>query len=129
MELHEALTLRRKTIKMSFEDLSNKTNISISTLKKVFTGITANPAYETVRAIAHAMGITTDDITDMMDGKPARRLPQEAINFARKYDSLDEWGKRAVDAIIDIEYQRCQKSIEQLLDEAEAEQAAEEAIG
>lgn len=121
MELYEALTLRRKAIKMSFEELCNRSGISISTLKKIFTGVTTNPAYETVRIIANAMGITTDDLTDMMDGKPANRLSSEALELARRYDALDKWGKQAIDAVMRVETERCAGlSVEDILDAADA---------
>ena len=94
MELYEALSYQRRAIKMSFEELNNKTGISVSTLKKIFTGVTSNPAFETVRTIAYAMGITTNDLTHMMREEQPRTLSLEAQRFARDFDSLSEDKKR-----------------------------------
>lgn len=94
MELYEALSHQRRLIKMSFEELNSKTNISVSTLKKIFTGVTANPAFETVRTIAYAMGITTNDLTHMMRDEPSTTLSLEAQRMGRDFDSFPEEKKR-----------------------------------
>ena len=61
-------------------------------------------------------------------GGYANRLSLEEERLLERYRALDEWGKRAIDAIMEVESQRSsRRSIEDILDEAE--QAAEEAIG
>lgn len=90
MELYEVLSQRRKSIKMSFDDLSAASKIPVSTLKKILTGVTANPPFETVRAIAHAMGITTDDVSNATIKKTDPEFSPAAMDLARRYDSLSE---------------------------------------
>lgn len=102
MELYEALSQQRKAIRMSFEELNNRTGISISTLKKIFTGVTANPAFETVRAIAYAMGITTDDLADIMREEPQARLSVEAQRLARDFDELPDDKKRLLRGFLEL---------------------------
>lgn len=109
MELFEVLANRRRQIKMSFEDLSAASKIPVSTLKKIFTGITANPPFETVRCIAYAMGITTDDVSAAMDQSVDYGLSPSALSIARKYDALDDHGKEVVEVIVDLESQRVER--------------------
>lgn len=94
MELYEALSHQRRAIKMSFEELNRKTGISVSTLKKIFTGVTSNPAFETVRTIAYAMDITTDDLTNLMHENTENTLSIEAQRMGRDFDSFPEEKKR-----------------------------------
>ena len=49
---------RKKELKLTFEDLSNKTELSVRTLKSLFTGERANATTFTVQAIEKALGIT-----------------------------------------------------------------------
>lgn len=54
----------------------------------------------------------------------SNKLSIHESQLIEKYRALDEWGKRAIDAIMEVESQRCsRRSIEDVLDEAE--QAAE----
>lgn len=100
MELFEVLASRRREIKMSFEDLSLSSKIPVSTLKKIFTGVTANPPFETVRAISYAMGITTDDVSNAMHATAEQRFSPAALDLARRYDTLPERTQRLLSAIV-----------------------------
>lgn len=51
----------RKQIGMSIEELSSKSGVPLSTLKKISAGITKAPQVDTLQAIAHALGKTLDD--------------------------------------------------------------------
>lgn len=53
---------QKKSLHLTFEDLAEKTKISISTLKDIFRGATTNPRIETVAAIEKALEII-DGIT------------------------------------------------------------------
>lgn len=100
MELFEVLSNRRKKIRMSFEELNSASGIPVSTLKKIFTGVTANPPFETVRSIAHAMGLTTDDLIASMDGPSVADLSPAAMEVARHYDHLSESSQKLISAIV-----------------------------
>jgi transcriptional regulator with XRE-family HTH domain len=54
----------RKKQHVTIEELSIKSGIPLSTVKKVCAGITTNPNLETVRALAHALNSTLDDIAE-----------------------------------------------------------------
>ena len=100
MELFEALSNRRKKIRMSFEELSSISGVPVSTLKKIFTGVTANPPFETVRSIAHAMGLTTDDLASSIDGHSTTELSPAAMELARSYDRLSESAQKLITAVV-----------------------------
>lgn len=64
MEFYEILSIRRKDVGMSYDDLSTRSSVPISTLKKILTGVTKDPQFETVRAISYALGLTLNDLDD-----------------------------------------------------------------
>jgi transcriptional regulator with XRE-family HTH domain len=116
----------REAAGLSQAQLAEYLGINATTLSGYETG-RHDPKSDTLIMIAKVCCTTVDYL---LDHEPAvnERLSTAALNIAHKYDSLDEWGKRAIDAIMDVESQRnSRRSIEDILDEAE--QAAEEAIG
>jgi len=52
----------RKELGITIEELSEKSGVPISTLKKISAGITTNPSLDTVKAIARALNCTLDDL-------------------------------------------------------------------
>ena len=52
----------KKNKRMTSEQIANATNISESTIKRIFSGDTDNPYVDTVRRIAIALGSTLDEI-------------------------------------------------------------------
>lgn len=61
---------KRKELKMSLNDLSAITQVSISTLKDIFRGATTDPRIETVQRIEKALGIEKEKApTDLTDGE------------------------------------------------------------
>lgn len=102
--LHEEMTKWRKQRGLSLEELSAKSCVPLSTLKKVMSGNTPNPQIETVQAIADALNCTLDDFV------PTSRHPgysYDELNLIYQYRYMDSYGKEAVKAISDIEFQRC----------------------
>jgi transcriptional regulator with XRE-family HTH domain len=47
-----------KEQKMTYEDLSQKTNLSLSTIKKILSGTAKYPRVDTIETIEKALGIT-----------------------------------------------------------------------
>ena len=59
---------QKKELKLTFEELSEKSGISISTLKNIFNGYTPDPRMETVKAIETALDlIHTDTYTTLLE--------------------------------------------------------------
>lgn len=93
--LHEILSERRRSIGMSIDHLVEKSGIPKGTVTKVLTGVSPNPALETVKAIAYALGLSLDDLAGNSDSK----LSDRAMKIAVVYDSLTSEGKELMDAI------------------------------
>ena len=74
MEMYEVLASIRKEKRVSFDELSQKTGLSVSTLKKILTGVTKAPLFENVRSIAYALGLSLDDLDRMIadSNKPSQ---------------------------------------------------------
>ena len=58
------ITEMRKSRGWTIEELSDRSGIPVSTIKKISAGITKRPNIETVKAVVHAMGFTLDDLDD-----------------------------------------------------------------
>lgn len=104
MRLHEILTYYRKSNRISFDTLAERTSIPKSTLQKVFTGVTADPGFEVVRRIAYGLGITVDMISAAAYNTSG--LTPEALETAQKYDQLDTHGQHVVCLVLDAELSR-----------------------
>lgn len=49
-----------KNNRITYQELSDKSQIPVNTLKKIFSGRTENPRIDTMRAIEEALGISRD---------------------------------------------------------------------
>ena len=87
MTLCEVLTSYRKSNKVSFDTLAERTGVPKSTLQKIFTGVTVDPGFEVVRRIAIGLGVTVDMISAATH--EASALSPIALDVARRYDNLD----------------------------------------
>lgn len=107
MELFEALTKIRHAQGLTIADISAKAGIPLSTLAKIFSGISDNPSYTVVMKIAAAMGVTPNEIA-AMQSETQVNLPytHEAIDVARRFDLLDSCGKQFIHLVIDHEIER-----------------------
>lgn len=103
--LHEKLSARRRSIGMGIDQLVELSGIPKGTVTKVLTGVTKNPALETVKAIAYAMGMTLDDLAEC-DVVRTETLSEQALQFAAKYDTLDTPGKELIAAVMDTQFKR-----------------------
>ena len=99
MEMYEVLAAVRKEKKISFDELSQKTELSVSTLKKILTGVTKAPLFENVRSIAYALGMSLDDL-DMriMEGNQ-KQVDILYVSRPTGNETTDELRKRLHDLI------------------------------
>ena len=68
----------RKTRGWTIDELSDRSGVPVSTIKKISAGITKRPNIETVKAIVHAMGFTLDDLDDESVLEEKKISPSEA---------------------------------------------------
>ena len=67
--------------KITYEELSAKSQIPIGTLKSIFSGRTPNPRIDTVNAINRALGLSEWSADEKAEG-----VGEHAVNL-----SADEW--------------------------------------
>lgn len=103
------LAALKNETKMSWAELSQKTGLPDSTIRKIFSGNTLDPRLETIFQIVFAMNGSLDD---MLKGSRTDTHKQEAPADAKKAEEAEKL--RA----LGTEYM--QKSYEKRLDEKEA---------
>lgn len=96
--LSKILSNRRRSLGMSIDQLVEASGIPKGTVTKVLTGVSQNPALETVKAIAYALGLTLDDLTEP-ELHNASKLSPSALKLAMLYDSLNDTGKALLDTV------------------------------
>ena len=102
--ISDKLSDRRKELGMSIDALVEASGVPKGTLTKILTGVTPNPSLENAKAIAYALGMTLQDLDDEA-GEMV--ISEDARELAEKFDRLDAHGKRIVQAVLDLEYERC----------------------
>lgn len=101
------ITRLRKFIRkqdISIKKLSETTNISYRTLYKIFTMETKDPSINIMVKIAEVLNISLDDIAF---GENISKNKNVEMPYIDKYKVLDTFGKKAVNEILNIEYERC----------------------
>lgn len=103
----------------SIRAFTQQFGISYSTLDSIFKRGIKNAGIDTILKIFGALNI---DIESVKTGSLKRATPLPVDNFytvdeqslINKYRTLDEYGKAAVDSILDIEHKRCAEQADSL---------------
>lgn len=77
------------------EMLSQKSGIPKSTIDKITSGATPDPRYETVKALANALGLNADELSEYLGIEASDYEPQ---TIAAHHDS-EEWTQEELDEI------------------------------
>lgn len=80
----EFLKTLAKEKNITYDQIASRSNIPISTVKKVFSGITKTPRIDTVQAIERALELDKPQLTELAD----RQTSEIAENFIREYGDL-----------------------------------------
>ena len=64
MELSDQITMYRKELHITIDELAERSGVPKGTLTKIIGNVTKAPSLETVKAIAHALGKTLADFDD-----------------------------------------------------------------
>lgn len=105
MELGEMISLRRKQAKLTIDELVLKSGVAKGTLNKIIGGITKDPGLETVKAIAHALNCTLDDLDDDLPKKSDHHtvsLTNHEFTVIQAYKAQPEM-QSPVDKLLGIE--------------------------
>lgn len=117
----------------AFARLSGISKAYISLLEKnkhPKTGKQITPSIRFIKQAALAMNIDFDELFSMIDGdvsleadipiRPIMDISDCEFSIIKKYRTLDEYGKKNVDNVLDNEYTRCSDSKITFLREPEA---------
>lgn len=120
----EMIAVFRKEKKMTIDELSEKSGVPVSTIKKISAGITTDPNLSTIQAIASALGCSIDDFSNSSKfGDTFSSIEKKMIKM---YRSLDRYGQELLRNVLEHEHERCQeqsekeKSLRKLSPEEEA---------
>ena len=84
-------------------ELAARAKLTQSTVDKITSGANDNPKLKTLVALCQALGCTLNEVGDMEQPDAPSRA---ALRLARVYDGLDEFGRRAVEAVLGVEQAR-----------------------
>ena len=60
----EKIAEYKKKLGLTTEELSEKSGVPLGTLNKILSGATKDPKLETLKSIAHVLGVSLDDFDD-----------------------------------------------------------------
>lgn len=109
MFFNEFVNNRRKELDMSIDDLVRESGVPKGTLSKITSGINTNPTLSTVEAICKALKCT---LNDAIGTREVQAVTSEELGLIKKHRTLDEYGRKAVDDLLETEYSRCQAALE-----------------
>ncbi len=105
MTFNEYINRRRKELGMTVDELVERSGLPKGTVSKITSGINANPKLSTIEAICRALMCSADDAMGL--SSLLHTYTHAEMEYIRKYRALDSFGRNAVDAILDIEHERC----------------------
>lgn len=105
----EIINSLKKEKGLTNAQIAKMSGVTLSTLDKITSGANTNPKLDTLQAICGVLGCTLDDFMDAPPkDKKKSSLPDEALNVAKDYWSLDHWGRQVVRSVIADEKERCE---------------------
>lgn len=124
MNIGDRIKKLRKENKLTLEDLASKVNTTAQTIFKYENGVITNIPSDKIELLAKYLNSTPsylmgwesqDDRKNHILASTTKtfynftNLGDEECDLIKKYWNLDEHGKKAVNAIMDIEHDRCVK--------------------
>lgn len=103
----EIINILKKEKGFTNSQIAQMSGVTLSTLDKITSGVNTNPKLDTLQAICKVLGCT---LNDFMDTPVKSDLSQLERAHIKKYRSLDQYGKEAVDGVLDVEYKRCSEA-------------------
>ena len=104
---------RRLALELSYQDLSNATGISKSTLQRYETGFIKKVPINQMEILAKALHTTPGYLMGWEESAPAPlSLTQQEETHIKKYRQLDADGKEEIDDLLDVKLAKLQRSAE-----------------
>ena len=113
-DLIERIKERRLTLEMSYQDLSDATQISKSTLQRYETGYIKKVPINQIEILAKALHTTPSYLMGWdTPASPSLSLTPQEETHIKKYRQLDADGKEEIDDIIDVKLAKLQRKAEE----------------
>lgn len=104
-ELIERIKNRRLALELSYQDLSDATGISKSTLQRYETGFIKKVPINQMEVLAKALHVTPAYLMGWEESSPTPLpLTQQEETHIKKYRQLDADGRERVDYVLDMEH-------------------------
>lgn len=104
-DLIERIKERRLKLEMSYQDLSDATQISKSTLQRYETGYIKKVPINQIEILAKALHTTPSYLMGWdAPASPSLSLTQQEETHIKKYRQLDADGRERVDYVLDMEH-------------------------
>ena len=87
MALNDVLKMYMDRLGIGNKELSKLSGVPLRTVNNILSGLTSNPTLETVKAMAHALNCTLDDVAE--DMKPKKEIETLAAHHDNE-DWTDE---------------------------------------
>lgn len=113
-ELIERIKNRRLALELSYQDLSDATGISKSTLQRYETGFIKKVPINQMEVLAKALHVTPAYLMGWEESSPTPLpLTQQEETLVKKYRQLDADGKEDIDDLIDVKLAKLQRKAEE----------------
>ena len=113
-DLIERIKERRLKLEMSYQDLSDATQISKSTLQRYETGYIKKVPINQIEILAKALHTTPSYLMGWdAPASPSLSLTQQEETHIKKYRQLDADGKEEIDDLIDVKLAKLQRKAEE----------------
>lgn len=113
-ELIERIKNRRLALELSYQDLSDATGISKSTLQRYETGFIKKVPINQMEVLAKALHVTPAYLMGWEESSPTPlSLTQQEETHIKKYRQLDADGREDVDDYVDMKLAKLQRKAEE----------------
>ena len=119
-KIRQRIKSRREELSITYQELADKTGMSKSTLQRYETSSIKNIGLDKLEILANALDITPAFLLGWEEPKekprakpqqkPKSSLTRQEKILVIKYRALDEYGTKAVNDLLETEYQRVQDS-------------------
>jgi len=109
MKIGEFLQAKMAEMGMTQAELARRSGIPASTISSLIIRNNSRVDIEALVSICSALDCDLNEYLNEIQGEP---LPTVPTLFAKKYQSLDSYGKSVVDTVLELEYQRCADEID-----------------
>lgn len=103
----DRIKFRKNLLKMTNEQLAERSGIPLGTLSKILAGMSDSPKLSTMIALCGALDCSVEYI---VSGTPENTnnytLSAEEIRLVEDYRKIDGWGRRLIDTVLERELER-----------------------